>query len=225
MNTEGYIRYPLEYQAPNCDVDYANGNYNYVFSPSANRQLSVLEEPNVKYSPVINYLHVTSADRDSTNYPLHYDYKVNFNTYKNVKSVELVSAIFPNQPASSSGGNILNEPYLLIDISELNYIDFPIKSAVTSIASVFSVYPLKNSTQSSGGYIFTDFSTINNTKRFFKIPSNLSVFHIKIRDMNGNLYDFGQTAGSTNKAYQHSLTFKIISEEVDRKQMNVRNVY
>ena len=58
---------------------------------------SVLDDNPLKYEKTVYYLNVNSNDRDTTNYPLHYDFKLELNkVYKNVTAVELISVIFPN---------------------------------------------------------------------------------------------------------------------------------
>lgn len=192
-------------------------NFPYVFDKEEHSALGILkEQKSILYA---HNLHISSADRDTTNYPLHYNYRIHFEEIKNVKKVELISAIFPNQPASSSGGDILNEPYLTLDIQELNCIEF---GEVASNKS-FSILPLKTPNKSSGGFINTETCCMDKTSKVFKTSRNLSVLTIQIKDMSGNLYDFGQPTGSTAKAYQNAFTFKIINEEPTGSK--ARNIY
>jgi hypothetical protein len=169
----------------------------------------------------VYYVNISSNNRDSTNYPLHYNYRINLDSqFKNVKSVELVSAIFPNQPAASSGGNILNEPFLIVDVEELNYIDFPDNVGSPALKG-FGVIPLKVPTQTSGGFIIGELGCIYHTKKeFYGTLGSLSRFTIKIRDCNGNLYDFGSTGGSTSKSFQNFFVFKITTQEISQKYIN-----
>src|SRR4029079_1802362 len=134
-----------------------------------------------KYAYDIKYLTVNSASR-GPEYPKHYDYRLNLkNVYKNVKQVELASAILPNQPAT-----ILDEPFLSIDIEELNYIDF---SDTPTTHKAFAVLPLKPPTKATGGFINPELGSIYHTALTFHKPlAKLSALTIKIRDMYGNLY-------------------------------------
>lgn len=191
-----------------------------------NSQLSISSEPSIKYNQYEHYINISSNNRDSSNYPLHYDYRINFDfPYKNIKSIELVSVILPNQTATSSGGNILNEPYFIIDVDEINYIEFPNNNGSKALKG-FGIIPLKAPTQTSGGFINPELGCIYHTSKIYKTPlASLNSLTIKIRDINGNLYDFGQANGSTSKEYQNSFVFKITTEEVSRKNLNHRNVF
>ena len=58
--------------------------YNY----QNGRQLSVLSEPQVYYDEYEHYINISSTNRDSVNYPLHYNYRINFDSpLKNVKKI------------------------------------------------------------------------------------------------------------------------------------------
>lgn len=201
-------------------------NYQNAHGPNANQQLSLVQEPVQKYKLFSHYLSISSSNRDSTNYPLHYDYRINFDQpFKNIKEIELISAIFPNQPAASSGGDILNESHFVLDIDELNYIEFP-NNVGSQALKGFSILPLKPPTKNSGGFIIPELGCIYHKSKVFKTPlASLDHLTIKIRDNNGNLYDFGQTAGSTAKTHQNHFVFNITVEEVDRTSLNNRNVF
>jgi len=213
------IRYQTEPEVASGTLRTMNANYPEVFNGHNNSHASILQEKDPKYTSFVYYLAVSSASRDPTNYPLHYDFHVNLDTvYKNVKTVELISAILPNQPAE-----ILDEPFLSIDIEELNHIDF----ASTNVNhQAFAVLPLKASTKATGGFINPELGSIYHTTLTYHTPlAKLSSLGIKIRDMNGNLFDFGQPAGSMDKAYQTNLIFKIGVEEMSRAPLNHRNVF
>ncbi len=218
-----YIKYiKTKPNAPNCGLGHTNNNYDYVFSKNSNRKYSNIVEPNINYSQKEIFLHISSNDRDTTNYPLHYDYRVNFDTIKNIRQAEIVSVIFPNQPASSSGGDILNEPFLMVDIPELNFIEF---GNLATQNKAFSILPLKAPNKTADGFIVPETRCMTKTIRTFNNPISLSNLTIKIRDVSGNLYDFGASSGSTNKKYQNAFTFKFVIEEVDRNILEQRNIY
>jgi hypothetical protein len=168
------------------------------------------------------YISISSSNR-SSDYPLHYDYRINFDSpYKNVKKIEMISAILPNQGASSSSGDILNESHLIIDIEGLNYIEFP--NVGKAGLKGFSILPLKKSTKDTGGFIVPELGCIFHKSKVFKTPlANLSHLHIKIRDSEGNLYDFGETSGTNSKTHQNHFVFKITVQEV--KRLRTQNVF
>ncbi len=201
-------------------------DYNKAYGKTANKQYSLVQEPVHNYKLYSQYLSVSSSNRDSTNYPLHYDYRINFDQpFKNVKEIELISAIFPNQPAASSGGDILNESHFILDIDGLNYIEFPNNTGSQALKG-FSILPLKTATKSSGGFINPELGCIYHKSKVFKTPlASLNHVTIKIRDNTGTLYDFGYPNGTTLKTHQNHFVFKITIEEVDRSVLNNRNVF
>jgi hypothetical protein len=205
-----------------------NGEYDYqqTYSSAANTQYSLVQEPVQKYKLYSHYISISSSNRDSTNYPLHYDYRINFDQpFKNIKEIELISAIFPNQAAASSGSDILNESHFVLDIDSLNYIEFP-NNVGSQALKGFSILPLKPPTKNSGGFIIPELGCIYHKSRVFKTPlASLDHLNIKIRDSDGNLYDFGHPNGTTTKSHQNHFVFKITVEEVDRTILNNRNVF
>lgn len=229
MNEYG-SSYELKYDN---GLEISSGDFNTMYKnlpfahqKQGNNQLSVSSEPKIEYVEYEHYINVSSSNRDSVNYPLHYDYRINFDyPFKNIKKIELISAILPNQAAASSGGNILNESHLVVDVDEINYIEFP-NNIGSSPLKGFAILPLKAPTQTTGGFINPELGCIYHKSRVFKTPlASLDHMTVKIRDYQGNLYDFGVTAGSTARAYQNHLVFKITVEETRREKLNHRNVY
>jgi hypothetical protein len=96
---------------------------------------SVKEEPNVKYtSQYTKYVQVCSNDRNSALYGKTNNFKICFEKIKNVIEIELVSAILPNQ------NDILDEPYLVIEIDELpSNIEFSCNNIKKAFAMLQSV--------------------------------------------------------------------------------------
>jgi hypothetical protein len=187
------------------------------FTKRNNVQLSVLQEPSIKYELFDHYLAVNSGSRDEV-YKLHYDYRLSLEKpYKNVRSVEMVSAILPNQPDT-----IDQQPFLSIDIDELNHIDF----SSTKIAhKAFAILPLKVPGK-TGGFIVPDLGAIYHTALTFRTPlAILGSLTIKIRDIYGQFFTFGRPEGTLEKEFQNSFVFKITVEDVSRTPLNQRNVY
>jgi len=224
-----FKNYDIKYVGDNFNPNSINAQSSLQMNSSnqlSDTQLSIKQEPDMSYTEYESYISISSSNRDSINYPLHYDYRINLDfPYKNIKKIELISAILPNQAASSSDGNILNEPYLTIDIDELNFIEYP-NNVGSSALKGFAILPLKPSTQTSGGFINPEMNVTYHKSKVYKTPlSSLSNFSIKIRNSVGELYDFGVLGGSTDKIYQNHFVFKITTQEVDRKILNIRNVY
>ena len=199
---------------------------NYPYNLDNSKNLSISQESNVSYYEYEHYVNVSSSNRDTSNYPLHYDYRINFDfPFKNVKKIELISAIIPNQPASVSSGDILNESHLVVDLEEINYIEFPNNIGSNSLKG-FAILPLKAPTKGTGGFINPELGCIYHKSKVFKTPlASLQHLTVKIRDYLGNLYDFGSTGGSSDKTLQNHFVFKITCEEVSRIPLAHRNEF
>jgi hypothetical protein len=113
----------------------------------------------------------------------------------------MISCTFPNS------NNILDEPVLMFDIEEINFI----KAQNASGTNVFSIVPLKGPNKASGGYINPEFSSNHRSQWCGKNKpiSKLSALTIKIRDISGELYNFGSSGGSISKTFQHNFILKI----------------
>lgn len=181
--------------------------------------LSVKQEPKVTYIREQKYIFISSSHRNTTSYPKHYDYRIKFErSYKNVKSVELISVTIPNST------NILDEPVIIFDINELNYIDFPSQSGNKK---VFAAVPINSPNKTTGGFItLSNTNSLNKECLVFPQPiGSLDSITVKLLGMEGTVLDFGSPNGSTAKADQHSFILKITTEEKSRAPLQNRNVY
>lgn len=172
------------------------------------------EHPEV--DEVCHYIMISSSYRDTVNYPKHYDYRINLNeSFYDVVKAEIIACTFPN----SSG--ILDEPALVIDIDELNFI----KCQNTLQTHAFTIIPLKGPNKASGGFINPELAcTVRSKWCKLENPRGvLSSLTIKIRDLEGSLYDFGSPNGSTAKALQHSFVLKLVTKVAKNKAANLRN--
>lgn len=176
--------------------------------------LSILQEPKPEYIGNAHFLHITSGARDISQ-PLHYDYYIKLQEiYKNVTKIEMISATFPNIIP-----NINTQPYLVFDINELNCIDF---ITGDNNHNGFAVLPIKPSTSSFiNPELGCMFHTVYNPSPSIKLER----LTIKIRDVSGNLYDFGAPAGSTDKLLQHSFMLKITTNDTSTTSLNTRQTY
>jgi hypothetical protein len=170
---------------------------------------NLIETEAMKYQTKVHYVNITSAARSSSQL-LHYDYYINLpQTYKNVVMVEMKSCTLPNST------DINLEPYLVFDIDELNCIDFVNNDHNTS---GFAVLPIKT-TSADNSFLVPELGCIYNVKYEPDPAKTLTRLTIKIRDMNGNLYNFGYPSGSTVKAVQHSFVLKITTEEANKSSV------
>ncbi len=157
---------------------------------------------------------VNSNDRDRTAYPNTNNFKITFQErIKNIVEIELITVRLPNK------SGILDEPYLLIDINELKS---NINCNSNNLYDAFAILPLKKPDKDTDGFITPELGQNNKLYKRFKIPlASLDQITISVKDMYGNLYDFGSDPGpdvdlANSKKVQVSFVFKftIIEPEV-----------
>jgi hypothetical protein len=178
--------------------------------------LSVQAEPDIVYDKKVKYLVVTSRSRDINNYPQESLYNLTLSQeYKNIHSIELVQAIIPDQ------NNVTAEPYLLLNIKELDQV---MDSVDSQIGEAFAILQM-TAPVTAGGFIQMDKRVHENVVMYFETPkSSLSRMTISITNIDGVPFNFGGN-GSLLKQYQHTLIFRIVTLEKSRKDLQVRNVY
>ena len=95
---------------------YDTENQNYNHQNHDDIPLSIKNETNIEYSKRIEYITVSSRDRNISNYPSPSHYCVFLpSELRNIHSIEVINGIIPDQ------NNVKQEPYLLLKIDELNY--------------------------------------------------------------------------------------------------------
>lgn len=215
MESNIYETYNGNVSDINTDKNYSN-DYIKSFNPEYNNQLSVSQEPNIEYETTIHDLVVTSKSRDLLGYPSSSHYVVNLSKeYKNIKSISLVQAIIPDQNA------VTNEPYLLLKVDELNNnMDCNDKN----ISDAFAIIQLTPATV-SGTFIQNDNRIHEKSVLYFKTPkAQLSKMTITITDSDGIPFNFGGN-NTLIKAYQNVFTFRIVTEEKNRRILQNRAVF
>lgn len=208
---EHYVRYGKYNVEP---TQYNLYNRNPVIQNN-DSQLSVLQEPLRKYDFVESYLAINSGSRDKTVYPSPNNYVMELpKEYKNVKSIELLDATIPDK------NNVTREPYLLLNIKEINDV---VDSIDTNIQKCFAVLKMDTAVQ-AGYYITLDKNCWEKMPKIYKQPkANISKFSITITDRSGNLFNFLESSPNDITS-DHCLFFKIITTENDRGDLNHRNV-
>jgi hypothetical protein len=182
------------------------------------KSLPILQKNHWKYEDTVNYLTIQSKSRNLNEYPQPSNYKIIFEQkYKNVKSIELISATLPDQ------GNITDEPYLLLNINEITNID----SSIDEIYNSFAILQIPQIITSGKFINIPSGLSCEGTPRVFKTPISLDRITISIRNYNNELFDFGDdTLGiPPNKQYQNIFIFKIITREKKRECSKFSNVY
>jgi hypothetical protein len=185
---------------------------------SNDKILSVIQEPHVEYEYTTNYIAVESKSRDLTAHPQPNSYRIVFgDSYRNVKSIELIAATIPDK------NNVLSEPYLVLQIDEFDNIE----ASNSNLDNAFTILQL-NSPNSSGSFIDLDMYICSGTIKIFKTPlARLDRMSVSIKDYDNVLFDFGDdTAGDPpNKQFQNMLLFKITTEEKKRDPLQHRNLF
>jgi len=215
MESNIYETYNGNVSDINTDKNYSN-DYIKSFNPEYNNQLSVSQEPNIEYETTIHDLVVTSKSRNLLSYPSSSHYVINLSKeYKNIKSISLVQAIIPDQNA------VTNEPYLLLKVDELNNnMDCNDKN----ISDAFAIIQLTPATV-SGTFIQNDNRIHEKSVLYFKTPkAQLSKMTITITDSDGIPFNFGGN-NTLTKAYQNVFTFRIVTEEKNRRILQNRAVF
>lgn len=195
---------------------YDEYNYDKNFKLKYNEPLSVIHEPNMKYTKRSNYLSINSKDRDYVQYPSSSQFAIDLDPeYRNVTSIELITAIIPDT------NNVINEPYLLLNIKELDTLmDSPGKELSESFAMLQLAQPA-----AAGTFVQIDKRTFENTVLTFHTPkARLAKLTITITDCDGNVFDFGGD-GTNTKPYQTTFMFKVVTLDTDRAVLQERNIY
>lgn len=179
--------------------------------------LSVINEPDIKYTTRVDYIVVSSSDRDITNYPSPSRYVFNLPfELKNIIRIEVVNGVIPDQ------NNVAREPYLLLNIDELESVMISNNSTINNgFALLHLASPIER-----GHFINVDKKTFEHVVLNLKTPkASLSKLTISIKDWQGNLFNFGDDTGGPYKALQNMFVFKIVTLEKNQEMLRQRNVY
>ena len=181
---------------------------------------SILKEPNVSYAQRVKYITVCSLERNTTTFPNPGKFSITLaNELRNIASIELIQAILPNV------NDILDEPYLLLKIDELEDV---MESTNRNIADSFAIIQMASEVKSTGtGFINTDKRIYENTVKEFITPkASLAKLSLTLTDINGQEFDF-RTLGTPldDKSIQITLIFRAVVLEKERAPLNVRSVY
>lgn len=159
------------------------------------------------------YFTIDSRDRDRTAWPSTAEYQVKMepeNTftgatlgrnYKNVKSLELMNATYPNL------NNVLNEAYLFLCIPELEGLMYD-GTNITAMKSFAKLTPTRNTT----AFVYSDLGLYDDPPilEFHTQGKRLDRLTVQFKRPDGTLFSFGTDNGETpNSTLQTSLTFRV----------------
>lgn len=183
-------------------------DFTKAFSKDSNTPFSTITEPEIEYEELHHYLVVTSKSRNSTVYPSTSNFQVTLDKeYKNIKSIELVQAIFPDK------SSVTQQPYLLLQIDE---IDDVMDSPDNTIRNSFA-FLCTNTANEPGFFITVDRSVHENTPKVYKdLRSSLNRMTLRLVDPDGNPFSFGSPVDPFDKLYQTTFVFKVVTVEKRR---------
>lgn len=163
------------------------------------------------------FITIDSRDRDRQAWPTSSQFEVkleppdNFSgatlsrNFKNIKSIELVSAIIPNQ------NNVLNEMYLYLTIPE---IDGNFVSTNLEGQKAFAKLIPRNT---FGNFIHCFVDEVDRPRKVFKANGvRLDKLTINVKRWNGDLFTFGSDTNPPshpNNSLQVALTLKVTIAE------------
>lgn len=212
---EHYNRFSYtKYQEYNNHIHDKN---NYIENFTNKTPLSVTQEPSIQYTTRDEYLVISSVDRDMINYPNpnHYTTTLPYEL-KNIKSIEIINGVIPDK------NNVLQEPYLLLKIDELENV---MVSPNKVISDSFAILHLASAVK-SGYFLNVDKKTFEHVVLNYITPkAGLSKLTITITDYNGVPFDFGTDDPTPNKLLQNMFVLKVVILEKSREVMNHRNIY
>lgn len=170
-------------------------------------------EPNVNYNTHEHYVAISSGSRDTVKYPLHYNYRVDFQIpFRNVKHVEIVSCVIPD-------ADILNEPVVIFDIEELNFMSFLCSNGYKRIFAAFPV-----SEPNAQNHTFINLKAQGPRVTYRTPIATLSSLTVKLFDVDYQHLTFGSPGGSTSKSLQHSFLLKITVVESSLNALEFRKL-
>ena len=176
-----------------------NGTYHHqnklYFQDEVKRQMP---DRKIKYTTRKSYVLINSKDRDFTAYPQPENYVVKMpTTFRDVVNIKLVSGTVPDL------NNARDEPFLILDIDELNNTYSRIYSTNQQL-NIFDLIRFSDNVTSSK-HIYVQEGKQNMYKPYM---GTLDRMTIKIKDQDGALFSFGDDT-ITSDARQNSFFFEI----------------
>lgn len=189
---------------------------------NSNNQLFHNKIPQVKQEEFIrkrSYILINSKDRDVARDIQPESYTINFLDsmgciFKNVESVRLISGTVPDV------NNVRDEPFLLLDINELNGSYSKIYSSDNQVTNIFDVVRFSNNLTSSK-FVYLQPGISN----FYKPTlAKLTKLTIRFRKQDGSLFSWGDDT-VFNDVRQNSLMFEVTELIHNTYMINERLTY
>jgi hypothetical protein len=194
-------------------------NPGFSIQPTEENHFLQAPQSNLITNPTAKYITLDSATRNRTIWPTTSEFQIRTGTtYKNIQSIKLLSCIIPDT------NNVLDEPYLLLQIKE---IEGTYDAATTPCQNAFS----KIYFQEAPGPDF--FLRLDKgvgdplTRVYWPTPkASIDRFTVSFRKYNGELFIFGNDNGpEIDPLLQTSITLEIRDVVPDvNKALGNRNI-
>ena len=173
-----------------------------------------IKKDSSKYEKIVNFIKISSKDRNIAKYPSPSSYVIEFpDDYKNIDTIQLIQATIPDQ------NNILAEPYILLKIAE---IDTTIQSIDPDFTNTFMLLQLNTALTSPNGFIQVDQLYPASFKQFRTPKASISRFTIQLTKQDGTPFNFGtdNTSYPLNSLLQNTFIFQITTFEKQIANIN-----
>lgn len=157
-----------------------------------------------------HYFHIDSGQRDTEAFPTRSHFKIKLESpLFDVVSFEVLGLIVPNV------GDLIDLPYLIIDIYELNNTFAGARVPISCCAIVNPQHPVTGPGGTS--YVHTCRKIAERSPMVYRPPrARIYNLTISIRRPDGSLYDFGTDAADTcDITKQFMLSFKVAVKNKD----------
>lgn len=152
------------------------------------------------------YFILSSALRNVTSYPQVNSFRNNIpSTLKNVSEIEIVSVLLPKVTALNTAGILF---LVLNEALNINKVIFPSNLNTSSVISrAFCPLPLSGAT--STNFISADIADSVYRVKLLPPKDISNYFSVQIKDLQGNLFTFGESAGDLTVANQLTIVLKV----------------
>lgn len=152
------------------------------------------------------YFILSSALRNVTSFPQVNSFRNNIpSTLKNVSEIEVVSILLPKVTALNTQGILF---LVLNETLNINKVIIPPTLNTNSVISkAFCPLPLSGAT--STNFISADIADSVYRVKLLPAKDISNYFSVQIKDLQGNLFSFGESAGDLTTANQLTLVLKI----------------
>lgn len=186
-------------------------------------------QKNLILNPDERFLSIDSSDRDRSKYPNPFKYTIRMEgsqdnenvtgrRYKNVHSIELISALLPNLP------EIVEEMYIILEIEELEDVGYD--SSNQALRKAFSKIVVCDCLLNN--FLILDGDNSRPLIRVFYPSPRASIdrMTITLRKPDGTMFTAVDNPPDqpVKKEVQNSFTFKIIEKIVDTTPIGHRNI-